>query len=425
VILAAGRKPSGSFWNETIPETWSEPSLRHVVSIRNGSDYKDFQVEEGGYPVIGSGGEFARTSRYLHDGESVLLGRKGSVDKPLYIDGRFWTVDTMFYTSIGRRISAKYLHYFATTIPYDYFQTSTAVPSMTQGDLGAIKVPLPPLAQQQRIVQFLDRETAQIDNLVGEQERLIDLLAEKRQAVVAHLATNGLDPAAPTKPSGIPWLGEIPTRWEVSKVKYVKSVARNAFVDGPFGSNLKSEHFVLNGDVFVIESNFATTGELQEVGLKTISEEHFKTISRSEVRAGDIVIAKIGARFGKSAILPQISKKAVVSANSMKLTVDTKVTSSDWIALQLSVQKTIGDLDLYASVTAQPALSLGGVNQLTVLIPPMHEQTRILDEIKKSSERLGLIEEAAQRMVNLLLERRMALISAAVTGKIDVRNGAP
>lgn len=292
-------------------------------------------------------------------------------------------------------------------------------------DAKELPVPRPPIEEQNNIVSFLDRETAQIDDLIGKQERLIDLLGEKRQATITHAVTKGLDPTAPTKPSGIPWLGDIPAHWKVSKVKHVKSLARNAFVDGPFGSNLKSEHFVLNGDVFVIESNFATTGKLREVELKTISEEHFNTISRSEVRAGDIVIAKIGARFGKSAILPRISKKAVVSGNSMKLTVDTKVSSADWIALQLSVQKTVGDLDLYASVTAQPALSLGGVNELTVLIPPMHEQTRILNEIRKSSERLGRIEEAAKRMVKLLYERRSALISAAVTGKIHVRAEGP
>lgn len=193
----AATKPSGSFWTENIPADWTEPRLRYVASIRNGSDYKEFQVEDGGYPVIGSGGEFARTSKYLHDGESVLLGRKGTVDKPLYVNGRFWTVDTMFYTNISHRVSAKFLHYFAITIPFDYFQTSTAVPSMTQGDLGSIKLPLPALERQLEIVEYLDRETAQIDELIGKQERLIDLLAEKRQAIITHAVTRGLDPTAP------------------------------------------------------------------------------------------------------------------------------------------------------------------------------------------------------------------------------------
>ena len=88
---------------------------------------------DGEYPVIGSGGQFSNATRYLYDGESVLLGRKGTIDKPLYINGRFWTVDTMFYTEVSSGASAKFLYYNALTIPFQYYSTSTALPSMTQG----------------------------------------------------------------------------------------------------------------------------------------------------------------------------------------------------------------------------------------------------------------------------------------------------
>jgi type I restriction enzyme S subunit len=127
------------------------------------------------------------------------------------------------------------------------------------------------------------------------------------------------------KDSGVEWLGEVPEHWQVKRLKHIKALSPNAFVDGPFGSNLKSEHYIEGGEVYVIESNFATQGKLELSNLKTISSEHFHTIQRSETQAGDIVIAKIGAQFGKVSILPFIDKPAVVSGTSMKLTVNSDI----------------------------------------------------------------------------------------------------
>lgn len=93
-----------------VPTHWVLGSLKHMALIRNGRDYKDVESPDGEYPVIGSGGQFANATRYLYDGESVLLGRKGTIDKPLYIHGRFWTVDTMFYTEVSSDASAKFLY---------------------------------------------------------------------------------------------------------------------------------------------------------------------------------------------------------------------------------------------------------------------------------------------------------------------------
>jgi type I restriction enzyme S subunit len=102
-------KDSGIEWIGKIPQTWEICHFKTCATICNGSDYRDVEIDEGGYPVIGSGGEFARASSYLYDKESVLLGRKGTIDKPVYVNFPFWTTDTMFYTKINNRVFGKYL----------------------------------------------------------------------------------------------------------------------------------------------------------------------------------------------------------------------------------------------------------------------------------------------------------------------------
>jgi len=141
-------KDSGVEWIGEMPQEWKMCRLKNYAYIMNGADYKDIQDDNGNYPVIGSGGEFDRATKYLYDGESVLLGRKGTIDKPRYINGTFWTVDTMYYTKIKYIGIAKYLYYLCTQIQFDYYQYGSAVPSMTQRDLNSVCFPLPEIVEQ-------------------------------------------------------------------------------------------------------------------------------------------------------------------------------------------------------------------------------------------------------------------------------------
>ena len=211
-------KDSGVAWLGEVPQHWEVAPYKHFVDIHNGADHKKIEQADG-FPVIGSGGPFAFASEFLYDGESVLLGRKGTIDKPLYIVGKFWTVDTMYWTKISPDAFGKFAYYVALTIPFTYYSTNTALPSMTKGALSAHAIARPPLDEQTAIATFLDRETAKIDELIAEQEKLIALLAEKRQATISHAVTKGLNPDAPMKDSGVAWLGEVPAHWSVIPLK--------------------------------------------------------------------------------------------------------------------------------------------------------------------------------------------------------------
>lgn len=163
--------------------------LQYLVRFCNGKDSSSVQSVDGDVPVYGSGGIFAAATAHLYDGESVLFGRKGTLDKPLHVQGRFWTIDTMFYTELGPQVHGKWLYYWATTIPYENFATSTAQPSMTSAVLGRLQVPALPLHEQKHLADVLDQETAKIDSMIMDAEKLKTLLLERRSVLIDDVVT--------------------------------------------------------------------------------------------------------------------------------------------------------------------------------------------------------------------------------------------
>ena len=182
-------KDSGIEWIGEIPEHWEVKKLKYILNIYNGQDYKHV-LSSDGYPVIGSGGEFAKASDYLYDGEAILFGRKGTIDKPLYVDCKFWTVDTMFYSVVKNNFSTRFLYYASLSIPFNYYTTSTALPSMTQHDLNNHKIPIPKKEEEQiQIAKYLDKKTAQIDKTIKLQEEQIEKLKEYKTTLIDSVVT--------------------------------------------------------------------------------------------------------------------------------------------------------------------------------------------------------------------------------------------
>ncbi len=185
-------KPSGVKWIGDIPEHWSVLRLKFLARIKNGRDYKEVEAQSG-YPVIGSGGQFAFATEFVYEGESVLFGRKGTIDKPLYINGRFWTVDTMFYTQVSKNIFAKFLYCCSLSFPFEFYSTKTALPSMTQEDLGNHPVAFPPKDEQKNIVQFIENESLLINEAITRAEKEIDLIRAYRARLISDVVTGKVD----------------------------------------------------------------------------------------------------------------------------------------------------------------------------------------------------------------------------------------
>ena len=189
----APMRDSGVEWLGEVPEHWVLARLKNVLRIRNGRDYKDVEVEEGGYPVYGSGGIFKRSSSYLYDGKSVLFGRKGTIDKPLVVSGKFWTVDTMFYSEVFDNVLPEYIYYQATFFPFNLLSTNTALPSMTQEDLLMLPFVVPPRIEQEGIIKYVQDKSARFDNLIGKAQSAIELMQERRTALISAAVTGKID----------------------------------------------------------------------------------------------------------------------------------------------------------------------------------------------------------------------------------------
>lgn len=405
-------KDSGVEWLGEVPEHWDVHQFKQFVDIQNGSDHKHVEQSEG-YPVIGSGGVFAFASEFLYDGESVLLGRKGTIDKPLHVTGRFWTVDTMYWTKINPDVSGRYTYYSALTIPFDFYSTNTALPSMTKGDLSSHRVARPPLEEQTQIAAFLDRETAKIDALVAEQRRLMELLKEKRQAVISHAVTRGLNPNAPMKPSGVEWLGDVPEHWSVIRLKHLVDES----VAGPYGASLTKAMYS--------ESGYRVYGQQQviaddfSIGDYFISEETYADMRRYTVYEGDVLVSVMGT-IGKVAVVTAHTEPGIINPRLVRYRCN-RLVQPRFLQRVLLCEKHQEHLSLESNGTTMDGLNMVKLGNVPIPTPPLNEQEQILTYLnKRDSEFAPLIEEAA-KTINLLQERRTALISAAVTGQIDVR----
>jgi type I restriction enzyme S subunit len=406
-------KASGVEWLGDVPDGWGVVQFKQCVEIQNGSDHKHIEQSEG-YPVFGSGGIFAYASDFLYDGESVLLGRKGTVDKPLHVTGRFWTVDTMYWTKIRPNTSGRYVYYLAVTIPFDYYSTNTALPSMTKGALSSHLVTLPPLAEQTAIADFLDRETAKIDDLVAEQRRLMELLKEKRQAVISHAVTKGLNPHAKMKPSGIEWLGDVPEHWKVTRLCWICSEINDINHEMPTA--------VESGVPFLSAKDLLDDGTLNfKTDIKMISEEDFAKLSRKICpRRGDIIYSRIGACLGKARLV-ETDLRFLISYSCCVVRVSDTVARRRFIRHLLDGEMILTEAQMRTQGIGVPDLGLHEIGRFPVPLPSVQEQEKIADFIETELSKFDTLTAEAQRAIDLLQERRTALISAAVTGQIDVR----
>lgn len=268
----------------------------------------------------------------------------------------------------------------------------------------------PPLAEQRQIAAFLDRETGKIDELVAGQRRLIELLKEKRQAVISHAVTRGLNPNAPTKPSGIQWLGNIPEHWEVKRLKYLG--------EAQIGLTYDPGEVVDDTDgVLVLRSSNVQGGQISFDDNVYVRKQ---IPTRLQTQLGDILIC---SRNGSRAL---IGKNAVIGQNAVGLTFGAFMTifrSPLNGFLFWAFNSQMFELQSGSFLTATiNQLTIGNLNSFEILLPPSVEQSEIAKFLETETAKIDALTAEAERAIELLQERRTALISSAVTGKIDVRN---
>lgn len=186
-------KDSGIEYLGEIPQHWEIRKLKYLATIYNGKDQSYITSDDGIFPIYGSGGVIGKTHQFLYDKQSVLLGRKGTIDKPLFVEIPFWTIDTMFYTKISCSTYPKYFYYLCLTIDFKTYISGSAIPSMTQSDLIEIIFPFAPLKEQEQIANFLDEKCKKIDLLIERTEKQIKLIKEYKTTLISQAVCGRID----------------------------------------------------------------------------------------------------------------------------------------------------------------------------------------------------------------------------------------
>ncbi|QTO18689.1 restriction endonuclease subunit S [Burkholderia seminalis] len=297
--------------------------------------------------------------------------------------------------------------------------------SMKFTDMKRMPMVIPSHEEQAGIADFLDRETGKIDALIAEQNKLLTLLAEKRQATISHAVTRGLNPDAPMKDSGVAWLGEVPEHWGNSKkLLDLAHGDRHSFVNGPFGSDLLTSELVGEGVPVIYIRDIKLSGYLR-VSEWCVTPEKAEQLKFCNVIPGDVLVAKVGDPPGLATVYPQGEVNGIVTQDVIRLRVDPVKASAEYVRWLLNSKYGQTQIDHISVESTRTRVGLGEYKQLRFFVPPLHEQTAIADFLEAETTKLDALKAEAERVIDLLKERRGALIAAAVTGKIDVRNAVP
>jgi len=280
-----------------------------------------------------------------------------------------------------------------------------------------IKMPAPGLLEQQKIANFLDHETAKIDTLIEKQQQLIKLLKEKRQAVISHAVTKGLNPNAKMRDSGVKWLGEVPEHWRVVPLKHLCYLLKDGTHLPPprvdSGVPLLSVRNIINNKFILRDDD------------SNISEEDYRILCKPFIpKKRDVLLAIVGATLGKVAIVGDMPdfhiqrSLAIFRVNPALMTSEGLANIFGSTNFQSLLWENVG-------FSAQPGIYLGMLENFQLPVPPLSEQIEINEYCKLNAERIDYLIQKAEIAIGLIQERRAALISAAVTGKIDVRDWQP
>ncbi|MGQ8707522.1 restriction endonuclease subunit S [Serratia sp. TSA_198.1] len=280
-------------------------------------------------------------------------------------------------------------------------------------EFSGLLLSLPPLTEQAQIAKFLDHETAKIDNLIEKQQQLIELLKEKRQAVISHAVTKGLNPDAPMKDSGVEWLGEVPEHWGLKQIRHLCS-----FVGG--GTPSKSNPAFWIGSIPWVSPKDMKIDYIFDAE-DHISESAVKQSSTKLIPVSSVLIVVRGMILSHS--FPVAINTEIVTINQdMKALIPNVQISFEYLYLVLKgFRKNVLDLT-DNSAHGTKCLKTESFERMQIPIPPLQEQLKIVFDIKALLSKIDSLVSRQNEALTLLQERRTALISAAVTGKIDVRN---
>lgn len=426
-------KDSGVEWIGNVPEGWNVARIKRFTSLRNerctdtlkGWRYiglEDVESGSGKYrPTEGNSRQNEDSTVGVFRSGDVLYGKLRPYLKKAIVSDSDGICSTEFLVMEPKSIMAHWLHqWLLTTEVTQQIETGCEGTKMPRADwehVGSIYVPSPSQPEQARIIAALDLETARIDAIITKKTQFNELLKEKRSALITHAVTKGLNPNVKMKDSCVEWIGEVPEHWTVSPFKW--HIERNdggVWGNDPTGTN---DTIVLRSTEQTADGNW----KIDEPASRSIATTEFYS---SVLSIGDLVVTKSSGsslHIGKTTLVTdEIAKLQCCYSNFMQRVrlKNTFIPKLAWYILNNRIAREQFDL---ASNSTTGLANLNGtmIGQLLLAVPSLDEQNLIAQAIQNGTSRIDLITKKTQHSIDLLKERRSALITAAVTGQIDLR----
>lgn len=414
-------KDSNIIGLDKIPTKWSITKIKYLFSIGRGRVISQEElVDEGEFPVYSSqtanNGCLGYISTYDFDCEQLTWTTDGANAGTVFLRQGKHNCTNVCGTlqSKNGNLHLRYFLYCLQYVTQFYKRPDTNGAKIMNGEMAEIIVTDPSDVEKSAIANFLNHETAKIDTLIEKQQQLIQLLKEKRQAVISHAVTKGLNPNAPMKDSGVEWLGQVPEHWNVSRIKNIVSIP---VTDGPH----ETPKFLDSGVPFV-SAEAVSSGELDFNKIRGfISEEANAIYSKKySPKKYDIYMVKSGATTGVSAI---VETDNVFNIWSPLAVIRCGIDFEPYFVLNFMRSEPFQEaIKLNWSFGTQQNIGMGVIENLHVPCPPKPEAEEISRFLQNEEKKFSAVVSNAYDAIQLMQERRTALISAAVTGKIDVRN---
>ena len=414
-------KDSGVEWLGEIPKNWEVVRLKYIAELSgnkvSGSENQYVGLEN----VESKTGKFKVTEGIVSEGvsntfekDNLLFGKLRPYLAKSWLASFSGICSSEFLVLNSQLVHPKFLKYMTLTDEFvEQVNSSTygsKMPRASWDFIGLLQLPVMDYGVSETIANFLDHETAQIDTLIEKQQTLISLLKEKRQAVISHAVTKGLNPDAPMKDSGVEWLGEVPEHWVVSKLKFESEIidCRN-----------KTPEYFENGEYFVVRTTNVRHQKLNFNGALYTDKKNFTIWTQRGVPPAGSIFFTREAPTGEVCLVPEDLKFCMGQRMMNFIAHDESYTNYlfDYL-ISDCLDRYINSVSHGSTVTH---LRVEQVQNIPVLVPPLEEVVQIHNHIEQLKLSFEDIESNAKQAIQLMQERRTALISAAVTGKIDVR----
>ncbi|XXY21771.1 restriction endonuclease subunit S [Sorangium sp. So ce216] len=323
-------------------------------------------------------------------------------------------------------LEARFLFYLMLSegfCQYSLLQSDrVAMPKINREELGECPLVFPELDLQSHIVEFLDRKTDAIDELIAKKQRLMSLVFEKRQALVTQVVAKGLDHGVPMSAKGIDWLGELPAHWRVLPIKRLARSGGKTFTDGDW----IEAPYITDSGVRLIQTGNIGVGRYREQGYRYIDESTFRQLGCTPVNPGDVLICRLDGPVGRACLAPELGIPMITSVDNAVLKLRSDI-DGRFLVYLLSLPAYLDWVQALCRVGGgfRFRISRSMLGDFRVPVPPKQEQAAIADYLDASTSSLRNVEDNLELSVARLREYRQALITAAVIGKLDVTEELP